>query len=141
MWAEICKCAAIRPLPCGQGTASSFYRPRGGGLQSCRMALMLDMAVWCTLVELMVVLENLASSGCRGKSCACPGAASRVATRELLVWSPSVRQLESWLMEDWRLHSGGRGGVPSSRARTAPEMTLQRQGWGHSGGMATQGRK
>jgi hypothetical protein len=30
--------------PCGQGTASSFYKPRGGGLQSCRMALVLHMA-------------------------------------------------------------------------------------------------
>jgi hypothetical protein len=25
--------------PCGQGTDSSFYRPRGGGLQSCRTVL------------------------------------------------------------------------------------------------------
>jgi hypothetical protein len=49
-----------------------------------------------SVVELMVVLENLASGGCCGKSCACPGAASRVATWELLVWSPSVRRLEGW---------------------------------------------
>jgi hypothetical protein len=47
-------------------------------------------------VELMVVLENLASGGRHGKSCACPGAASTVATRELLVWSPSVCRLEGW---------------------------------------------
>jgi hypothetical protein len=47
-----------------------------------------------SVVELTVALTNLASSGCRGESCACPGAASRVAVRELLVWSPSVRRLE-----------------------------------------------
>jgi hypothetical protein len=34
-------------------------------------------------VELMVVLTNLAPSGYRGESCACPGATSRVA-----VWAP-----------------------------------------------------
>jgi hypothetical protein len=33
--AEKCECATICFLPCGQGTDSSFYRPRGGGLQSC----------------------------------------------------------------------------------------------------------
>jgi hypothetical protein len=48
------------------------------------------------VVELMVVLTNLASSGCHGESCARPGAASRVAVWELLVWSPSVRRLKGW---------------------------------------------
>jgi hypothetical protein len=47
-----------------------------------------------SVIESTVVLANLASSGCRGESCACPGAASRVVVRELLVWSPSVRLLE-----------------------------------------------
>jgi hypothetical protein len=79
MWAEMCKCAAIRrrPPPRGPGTASSFYR-RGGGLQSHRMALALHMAAWRSVAELMVVLENLAFSGRRGESCACPGEVSRV---------------------------------------------------------------
>jgi hypothetical protein len=27
---------AVVPPPCGQGTAPSFYRLRGGGLQKCR---------------------------------------------------------------------------------------------------------
>jgi hypothetical protein len=39
-----------------------------------------------SVVELMVVLTNLAPSGRRGESCACPGAASRVA-----VWAPPAR--------------------------------------------------
>jgi hypothetical protein len=46
------------------------------------------------VVEWMVVLENLASGGRCGESCACPGAASRVTTWELLIWFPSVRRLE-----------------------------------------------
>jgi hypothetical protein len=50
----------------------------------------------CSVVELMVVLENLAFGGHRGKSCACPGAALRVVVWELLVWSSSVRRLEGW---------------------------------------------
>jgi hypothetical protein len=47
-----------------------------------------------SVAELMVVLANLASGGRCGKSCACPGAASRVVVWEILVWSSSVRQLE-----------------------------------------------
>jgi hypothetical protein len=48
--AETCKWAAIRPSPQrGQRTASSFYRPRGGGLQSCRTVLRLHMAAWRTM--------------------------------------------------------------------------------------------
>jgi hypothetical protein len=49
-----------------------------------------------SVVESMVVLTNLASGGRRGVSCACPGAASRVAVWELLVWSSFVRRLEGW---------------------------------------------
>jgi hypothetical protein len=49
-----------------------------------------------SVVELMVVLENLASGGCHGESCDCSGAASRVMARDLLVWSPFVRLLEGW---------------------------------------------
>jgi hypothetical protein len=47
-------------------------------------------------MELMVVLTNLASGeGRRGESYAYPGAASRVVVWEPLIWSSSVRQLES----------------------------------------------
>jgi hypothetical protein len=38
-----------------------------------------------SVVELMVVLTNLAPSGCRGGSCARPGAATRVAAGALPV--------------------------------------------------------
>jgi hypothetical protein len=57
--------------PHGQGTASSFYRPRGGGLQSCRTALSATYGGMAhKVVELRVVLVNLAPGGCRGESCA-----------------------------------------------------------------------
>jgi hypothetical protein len=44
-----------------------------------------------SVTELMVVLVNLAPDGLRGESYTRPGAASRVAACELLVWSPFVR--------------------------------------------------
>jgi hypothetical protein len=47
-----------------------------------------------SVVELTVALVNLASGGRHGESCARPGAASRVAAWELLVWLPSVRWFE-----------------------------------------------
>jgi hypothetical protein len=46
--------------------------------------------------EWMVVLTNLSSGGCRGESCACPGAASRVMSWEPPVRSLRMRQLEGW---------------------------------------------
>jgi hypothetical protein len=42
------------------------------------------------VVELMVILTNLAPVGHRGESCTFPGAASRVAVWEFPVWSPSI---------------------------------------------------
>jgi hypothetical protein len=51
------------PPPLSQGTAS-FYRPRGGGLQSCHTVLSAtygDMVH--SVVELTVVLANLAPAG------------------------------------------------------------------------------
>jgi hypothetical protein len=66
--------------PCGQGTAPSFYRPRGGSLQSCHTVLHATYGGMVhSDVELMAVLTNLARVGRRGESCTCPGAASRVA--------------------------------------------------------------
>jgi hypothetical protein len=51
-------------IPRGQGTASSFYRPKGGGLQSCRAALSATCGSMAhNVVELTVVLTNLASAG------------------------------------------------------------------------------
>jgi hypothetical protein len=81
--------------PHGQGTASSFYRPRGGGLQSCHTARSATYGGMAhSVVELIVILMNLASGGRRGESCVRLGVASRVAAWELLVWSPSVCRLE-----------------------------------------------
>jgi hypothetical protein len=77
--------------PRGQGTASSFYGPKGGGLQLCRTVLITYGGMVYNVAELMAVMANLAPVGRRGESCALPGAASRVAVRELPVWSPSVR--------------------------------------------------
>jgi hypothetical protein len=91
-----------------------------------------------SVVELMVVLENLASGRRRGKSCACPGVASRVATWELLVWSPSVRRLEGWAdggpeaakRRAWRCPI-----VPGSHNAgddaAMPGMVAQWRGWPH----------
>jgi hypothetical protein len=86
----MCKCA-LSVVPRGQGTASSFYRPRGGGLQSCRTVLTTCGSVVYNAVELTVVLTNLAPVRRRGESCTHPEAASRVVVWELPVWSPSVR--------------------------------------------------
>jgi hypothetical protein len=91
-----------------------------------------------SVVELMVVLENLASGGHRGESCACPEATSRVAAWELLVWSPSVRQLEGWAdggLEDaqrrvWRcLVVMGSHNIGDDAAVLG--MGAQRRGWPH----------
>jgi hypothetical protein len=43
-----------------------------------------------SVAKSMVVLANLTLGGCRGESYTRLGAASRVASWELLVWSPSV---------------------------------------------------
>jgi hypothetical protein len=93
--AETCKYAAIRRPPCGQGTASSFYSPRRGGLQSCRTALSTTYGGMAhSAVELMVILKNLAPVGRRGESCVRTGVDLRVVVWGLLVRPPSVRLLE-----------------------------------------------
>jgi hypothetical protein len=48
-------------VPCGRGAASSFYRPRGGSLQSCRTVLITCSDMVHSVVELTDVLANLAS--------------------------------------------------------------------------------
>jgi hypothetical protein len=93
------------------------------------------------VMELMVVPENLTSGGRRGKSCDCPGAASRVVVWELLVRSPSVRLLEGWAdggskdaqRQVWRcpvvpcFHSAGDDAA-------VPGMAAQWRGWPHRAG-------
>jgi hypothetical protein len=90
-----------------------------------------------SVLVLMVVLENLASGGRRGKSYACPGAALRVAAWELLVWSPSIRRLKAWADEgpeaaQWRAWQCPI--VPGSLVpgiATMPGMAAQWWGWPH----------
>jgi hypothetical protein len=80
MWAETRKCAAIRRFFRGQGTASSFYRPRGDSLQSRRTTLNATYGGMAhSVAEFMVVMANLAPGRRRGEFCTRPGAASRVA--------------------------------------------------------------
>jgi hypothetical protein len=87
-----------------------------------------------SVVELMVVLENLASGGRRGESCDCPGAASRVVVRGFSFGLRLYAFSRVGLAEGWWMYSGGCGGVPSSRASTVLGMTLQCPGWRHNGG-------
>jgi hypothetical protein len=120
--------------PCGQGTAPSFYRPRGGGLQSCRTVLLTSDGMVYNATERMVVLTNLASGGRRGESCARPGATSRVHCGNLLFGRHPYASSRVGLTEGWRLHNSGCGDVLSSWAPTAPGMVLQCSGWWCSGG-------
>jgi hypothetical protein len=82
-----------------------------------------------SFIEWTIVLENLASSGRHGESCACPEATSRVAVWELLVRSPSVRRLEGWADRRPGAAQRRHAGVPSSWAPTVSVMMLQCQGW------------
>jgi hypothetical protein len=56
----VCPPLFFRP-PAAGGAASSFYRPRGGSLQSCRIVLIMCSGLVHSVVELTVVLANLAS--------------------------------------------------------------------------------
>jgi hypothetical protein len=125
--------------PRGRGTASSFYRPRGGGLKSCHTALSATYGGMAySVAELMVVLANLTPCGHHGESYTHQGEALRVAAWELLVWSPSVRRLEGSAdgrpkdaqHRAWRclivpgFHSAWDGAA-------APGMVTQWWGWPH----------
>jgi hypothetical protein len=93
------------------------------------------------VMELMVVLANLASGGRHGESCALPGAALRVAVSELLVWLLFVRRLKGWAnggamaaqRRAWRCpvvsgpHSAGDDVA-------VPGRTAQWRGWPHRAG-------
>jgi hypothetical protein len=120
--------------PRSQGTASSFYRPREGGLQSCRMALSAvcgSMAY--NVVELTTILAHLAFGRRHCGSCARPRA-SRVVALELLLDHRPYANSRAWLAEDRRPHSGGRGDDLSTWVPTVQGMALQCLGWRRSGG-------
>jgi hypothetical protein len=97
--AENVQVCGISAVPRGQGTASSFYRPRGGGLQSC--CTVLGYVLRCSVQRRdgWPSWRILLLAGRHGESCACLGAASRVVVWEPLVWSLSVRQVEGWANE------------------------------------------
>jgi hypothetical protein len=132
--------------PRGQGTTSSFYRAREGGLQSRRVALSAACGSMAySAVELTSVLVNLASGRRRGESYARPGATSRGVASEFLFDRRPYASSRGWLMEDRRPHSGGRGDVLST---WVPTRFPQCWGWPCSAwdgdtvvGMAAQGRR
>jgi hypothetical protein len=86
------------------------------------------------VVELTVVLANLASGGCRGEPCARLGAALRVAALEIYIGRRLYTGLRAGLTEDRGPHNGGRGDVPSIWIPIVLGITLQWRGWRHSGG-------
>jgi hypothetical protein len=81
-----------------------------------------------------VVLANLVPGGCRGGSCAYPGAASRAVAQEFLFDRHPYTSSRVWLMGGRKLHSVRRGDVPSAWVTTTLGMILQYPGWQHSGG-------
>jgi hypothetical protein len=59
---QTCECA-LSVVPCGRGTASSFYRPRGGSLQSRCTVLATCGGMVYSATEWIAVLANLTSGG------------------------------------------------------------------------------
>jgi hypothetical protein len=121
--------------PCSQGTAASFYRPRGGGLQSSRTVL---IYVWWYDVQ------RHGGDGRPDESCSWRDvAASPVPLQERLRgWrcgsfsfghrpyaGSRVRLTEGRMMPN-----NGRGDVSSSWAPTTLGMAPQYSGWQYSGG-------
>jgi hypothetical protein len=121
-------------LPRGQGTSSSFYRPRGDGLQSCRTVLATCGGMAYNAKEWVAAWRILLLAGRRDKSYACPGAASRIVVWEPLAWLSSVRRLEGHADGGWKSYNSGCGDVLSSRAPVVLGMALQCLGWWHSDG-------
>jgi hypothetical protein len=94
-----------------------------------------------SVVDLMVVLENLTSGRHRGESYDCPGAASRVMARELLVWSPSARLLKGQAdrgSEDVQQRERRCPVIPGSQSvgddAAVTGMAAQWRGWPHRAG-------
>jgi hypothetical protein len=99
-------------VPPRLGDAPSFYRSRGGNLQLYRVVLITCGGVAYSVVELMVVVANLAPVGCHGVSC------SQERLRGWLCGNfPFGRRpyadLRVWLAEGREVHSRGRGNVLS----------------------------
>jgi hypothetical protein len=88
----------------------------------------------CSARDLMAVLANLVPGMCRGDSCACPRAASRVATLGFLLGRHPYACSRVRLTWDRELCSGRRGGALSARVPMVLGMTLQCPGWWHNDG-------
>jgi hypothetical protein len=82
----------------------------------------------------MAVLPNLVPGTRRGGSCACPGAASRVAALGFLLGRRLYASSRVRLTGDRELYSGWRGGVLSARVPTVSGVVLQCLGWRYSDG-------
>jgi hypothetical protein len=123
---------SVVPPPKRPGDRPSFYSPRGGSLQACPTVLTTCGGVAYSVVELMVVLENLASVRHHGVPCSRPRAASRVSCGD----SPFGRRPRAdsrvRLTDGRRAHSSRHGDVLSSHVLTASGWVLQCPGWQHS---------
>jgi hypothetical protein len=74
--------------------------------------------------DLMDVLANLVPGTRRGSSCACPGAASRVAALGFLLGHRPYTSSRVRLTGDRELYNGRRGGVLSAQVPTVSGMIL-----------------
>jgi hypothetical protein len=119
--------------PRGRGTAS-FYRPRGGSLQSCHTVLITSNGMVHSIVELMAVLANSVPAGRRGESYSRPGVASRGLCGDFSFGRRPYADSRVRLTGGRKVHSSRRGSVLSSWAPTGLGMAQQCLGWRHGSG-------
>jgi hypothetical protein len=81
--------------------------------------------------EWMVDLTNLAFGGCRGESCACPGAVSRAVAWEPLVRSLCMRQLEDWADGGMEVAQRQAWRCLVVLGSHSAQMVAQQRGWLH----------
>jgi hypothetical protein len=115
--------------PCGQGTAPSFYRPRGGGLQSCRTVLITCSGMVYSVVELMAVLAISFPPGVAVSPVPTQGRLRGRLSGDFLFGRRPYADSRVRLTGGRRAHSGRRGSVLSSRIPTVSGMVLQCPGW------------
>jgi hypothetical protein len=120
--------------PRGQGTAPSFYKPRGGGLQSCRTVLITCGGMVYNAVEWMAVLANLAPVGRHGKSCSPQEWLRGRLSGDFPFGRRPYADSRVRLTGGRKVHNNGHGDVLSSRVPTTSGMVLQCPRWLHSGG-------
>jgi hypothetical protein len=118
----------------GWTVASSFYRPRGGGLQTCHKVVCIgDIVPACSACCLMDVLANR-PCGCRVGFCTCMRAASRV------IWPAFAHgccphiDLRVSLTGVLGLYRDWCGDVMWEQGSTPSGVAPQCRGWPHRGG-------